>query len=190
VKFRLQSLLVAVAAALVFGSAPMLAINVKADFDKTFDFKNIRTWGWSAEGKGQVRMARSQADNPEAAKAKAEPLIVDALTKEMAQRGIQYSETSPGVVVTYFLLLSTNISAQTVGEFLPATTMWGLPLFPPATQSLEVMNEGSLVLDATANKKIVWRAIAEADYQTDADDKKRESLLRDAVRDLVRKFPK
>jgi hypothetical protein len=134
-------------------------------------------------------MARTQDDDSEAMKKRAEPLIVDALTKEMAQRGIQFTTTSPDVTVTYFLLLSTNMSSQTVGQFLPATTAWGLPPFAPATQSLEVMNQGSLVFDATANDKIIWRGLADAKLRTDADEKKRESVLREAVRDLVRKFP-
>jgi Domain of unknown function (DUF4136) len=186
---RWHSQLAAVAALVVFASHATLAVDVKVNFEKTFDFKNVRTWGWSPHGAGDVKMARSQDDNPEAAKAKAEPLIVDAVTKEMAQRGIQFTKSSPDVVITYFLLLSTNISSQTVGQFLPATTMWGIPPFAPATQSLEVMNEGSLVLDASANEKIIWRGIAEAKLKTDADDKKREAVLREAVRDLLRKFP-
>jgi hypothetical protein len=188
-KSRSQSVLAASAAAIVLASYTAFAIDVKADYDKTFDFKKVRTWGWSPQGRGDVKMARTQDDDSEAMKKRAEPLIVDALTKEMAQRGIQFTTTSPDVTVTYFLLLSTNMSSQTVGQFLPATTAWGLPPFAPATQSLEVMNQGSLVFDATANDKIIWRGLADAKLRTDADEKKRESVLREAVRDLVRKFP-
>jgi hypothetical protein len=54
---------------------------------------------------------------------------------------------------------------------------------------MELMNKGSLVLDAVAGDKVVWRGLAEAKIQMDSDDKKRETLLREAVRDLVRKFP-
>lgn len=188
-KSRSQTILAAVAAAVFLASQSTLAVDVKADFDKTFDFKSVRTWGWNPQGRGDVKMARTKDDNPEAAKARVEPLIVDAVMKEMSQRGLTFTTTSPDVVVTYFLLLSTNMTSQTVGQFLPATTQWGLPPFAPATQSLEVMNQGSLVLDASAREKIVWRAIANAKLKTDADDKKRESVLREAVRDLLRKFP-
>src|SRR5262245_48419936 len=163
---RSQSLFVIVAAALLFSHHPTLAIDVKAEADKTFDFKKVKTWGWNPKP-GDLMMARSQSDNPAAAKAKAEPIIMDAVMKEMTQRGLQFATTSPDVVLTYYLLLSTNQSAQELGQFLPATTMWGVPPFAPATQSLQVMNAGSLVLDANVGQKIVWRGLAEAQLKTD-----------------------
>ena len=67
--------------------------------------------------------------------------------------------------------------------------MWGIPPFAPATQSMKVMNKGSLVLDAAANDVVVWRGLAEAKIKMDIDDKQREALLREAVRDLVKEFP-
>ena len=77
------------------------------------------------------------------------------------------------------------MSTQTVGQFLPATAMWGLPPFAQATQSLKFMNQGSLVLDLSAKGAVVWRGVAQAEIALDADDKKREALLREAVRDLL-----
>lgn len=82
-----------------------------------------------------------------------------------------------------------SLSAQTRGQFLPANTAWGLPPFPPATQALKSMDHGSLVLDISANGKVVWRGVAQAKIKIDADAKKREALLREAVRDLLRRFP-
>jgi hypothetical protein len=93
------------------------------------------------------------------------------------------------VRVTYYLLLTTTASAQTMGQFLPATTGWGLPPFAPATQSLEIMNQGSLVIDMSAAGEVIWRGLAQAKIKTDSDNKRREELLREAVRDLLRRFP-
>ena len=76
--------------------------------------------------------------------------------------------------MTYYLLLTTNMTAQTMGQFLPATLQWGLPPFPPATQALEVMNQGSLVLDLSAKQDIVWRGVAQAKLKIGAEPKKRE----------------
>ena len=39
---------------------------------------------------------------------------------------------------------------------------WGLPLFPQATQSLKVLNQGALVLDLSAKGAVVWRGVAQA----------------------------
>ena len=165
-------------------------VDVRVAFDKTFDFKSVRTWGWHAEKKGEVMMARTQKDDPEVARKRAEPLIIDAVTTEFAKLKIQPAAADPQVTVTYFLLLTNSTSAQTVGQFLPATLEWGLPPFDAATQSLKLMNRGSLVIDLNAKGKIIWRGVADAKVDPYASDTDREKTLREAVRDLLKKYPK
>jgi hypothetical protein len=164
-------------------------VDVKTAFDKSFNFKAVRTWGWNPAGPGEVKMARTQDDDPEAMKKRAEPMIVDAVTAEITRRGLQQAASAPDLTVTYYLLLTNNLSAQTMGQFLPATAAWGLPFFPQATQSLEMMNGGSLVIDLSANGEVVWRGVAQAQIKVDSNDKKREVLLREAVRDLLKRYP-
>ena len=188
-----RSLLTTLALALVVALSLHLvveAVDVKAEFDKTFNFKPVRTWGWNPAGAGAVRMARTADDDPEAMKQRVDPLIRDAMMTEMTRLGLTHAATAPDLTVTYYLLLSAGASAQEMGQFLPATVAWGLPLFAPATQSLEFVNRGSLVLDLSAKDTIVWRGIAQAKIELRATDKQREALLRESVRDLLRKYPK
>jgi hypothetical protein len=133
-------------------------------------------------------MARTQEDDPEAMRKIAEPLIMSAVSNEMARRGLKQA-AGASLVVTYYLLLSTSTSAQTIGQFLPAVTQWGVPPYNAATQSLEMMNHGSLVLDMTAKDVIVWRGVADAKIKRETENPKREELIREAVRDLLKKFP-
>ena len=176
----------------VVASAIILDARVKVtvEFDKTFDFKSVRTWAWHTPKKGEVVMARTMKDDPDAARKRAEPLIVDALTSELAKIKIQPATGEPGLTVTYFLLLTNNTSAQAIGQFLPATLEWGLPPFEAATQSLKIVNRGALVIDLNAKEKIVWRGVADAKVDVYASDKDREKLLREAVHDLIVKYPK
>jgi len=164
-------------------------LDVKVDFDKSFNFKAVRTWGWHADGPGEVKMARTQTDNPEAMTKIAEPPIVDAVTVEMTRLGLQQAPSDPDLAVHYYLLLTTNQSAQTIGQFIPSTMAWGLPLFPQATQSLKVLNQGSLVLDLSAKDRVVWRGVAQAQIKPETDVKKKEALLREGVRDLLKRYP-
>ena len=164
-------------------------LDVKVDFDKSFNFKAVRTWGWHADGPGEVKMARTQTDNPEAMTKIAEPPIVDTVTVEMTRLGLQQAPADPDLAVHYYLLLTTNQSAQTIGQFVPSTMAWGLPLFPQATQSLKVLNQGALVIDLSAKGRVVWRGVAQAQIKPDTDVKKREALLREGVRDLLKKYP-
>ena len=187
-----QSTIIALAAAAALACTAHTAVarvDVTVEFDKSFDFKSVRTWGWDATGPGDVKMARTKYDNPESMKARAEPPILEEVATVMPKSGLQRSDTAPDLTLKYYLLLTTNMTAQTVGQFLPATTGWGLPPFAQATQSLKVMNQGSLVLDLSAKDTVVWRGLAQAKLQVDAEDKKREAVLREAVRDLLRRYP-
>jgi len=173
--------------ALAWAAPALLAIDVKINHDKSFDFKGAQTWAWSAN-KGDVKMARTQDDDPEAMRKIAEPVIMSAVATELTKRGFKLSPDAP-LTVTYYLLLSIDASAQTLGQFLPAVTQWGVPPYAPATQSLEIMNHGSLILDMTAKDVIVWRGVADAKIKRESQNVKREDLIRQAVRDLLKKFP-
>jgi hypothetical protein len=189
---RAQSRIVALALAMgmaVTVHLSVAAMSVRVEFDKTFDFKQVRSWAWNAPSAGDVMMARTPDDDPAAMKRGAEPWIRDEAATVLAGRKLQQATSDPDVTLTYYLLLSTGASAQTMGQFLPSTTAWGLPPFVPATQSLQVMNQGSLVLDFSTNGKVIWRGVAQAQIKLDTDDKKREALVREGVKDLLRRFP-
>jgi hypothetical protein len=164
------------------------AIDVRVERDKAFDFGTVRTWGWNDASRGAVMMARTREDDPAAMKARAEPVILDAVTTAMMRTGLQQA-AQPDLTMKYYLLLTINTDAQTLGQFLPATTMWGLPPFAPATQSLTVMHQGSLVIDLTSKGEVVWRGAAETQIKIGADERKQEAALRDGVRDLLKKYP-
>lgn len=164
-------------------------VDVRVEHDKKFDFRPMRTWGWNPQGPGELKMARTQEDDPEEMKRRVEPLILDAVVTEMTRRKLTQVDSAPDLTITYYLLLTTNMSTQQLGQFLPATAAWGIPPFAPATQSLKMMNQGSLVLDLSARGDVVWRGVAQAKIELGSDDKKREALLREAVRDLLRRYP-
>ena len=168
----------------------VMAVDVKVQVEKTFDFKAVKTWAWNPEGPGDVKMVRSADDDPDAMRKRAEPIIMKTVLDEMDRRGWRLTTGQPDLSLTYFLLLSTNVTTQHVGQFLPATAMWGLPPFAPTTQALEFMNQGSLVLDMKSKDSFVWRGVAEAKIKIGEEAKRREERLRDAVKDLLRRVPK
>jgi len=181
--------LIAAAALLAAAVHVEARIDVRVEYDKTYPFKSVRTWAWNPSEPGRVIMARSDRDDPDVAKKRAEPVIFDAVNIEMQKIKLQPAKGEPDLIISYFLLLSTNMSSQTMGQFLPPVLNWGLPPFPPATQALKVMNRGSFVLDLSTKDTVVWRGLADAKLETDTDDKKREKTLREAIRDLLKKYP-
>ena len=76
-----------------------------------------------------------------------------------------------------------------IGQFLPATTAWGLPPFAAATQSYKVIEQGSLVIDISANKEVVWRGIGQAELKPGQTPEKRAVLVREAVQEILKRYP-
>jgi Domain of unknown function (DUF4136) len=173
--------------------APALrAVDVRVDRDPRFDLKQVQTWTWSPT-RGEVKMLVSASDDPDALRQQLEPIIVDAVGKELAGRGYVERQDGPADVrVTYYLLISAGTSAQQAGQFLPAVAQWGIPLFAPQTTSLRVMEQGSLVIDlaSQALDSVVWRGVAQAEIDRQRTGAQRAQRIRDAIEDLVAKLPK
>ena len=195
---RPSSRVPAVLVAVMMMAAPLVlsaGVKVRSQQDKDFDFRGLTTWAWHPDGAGDVRMALTAEDNPAAMKERFEPVIVDAVQKEMAGRGLTVAGASatPQFYVNYYVLISTNQSRQTMGQFVPTVPEWGIPPFSyGATQSLKVFEEGSLILDVTSAKTrvLIWRGMAVAELQRKRTPQERDARLRAAIADVVKKFPK
>ncbi len=167
------------------------AVKVKTQFTKSFDFTKAKTWSWHEGGPGEVKMALTADDNPELVRQRAEPIIMEAVGATLPQRGL--AAAAPGapsdVKIKYYVLITLGTDAQTIGQFLPAVTAWGVPPFTGATQSYSVIERGSLVLDISANKEVVWRGIGQAELKPGQTQEKRAALIRAAVADILKKYP-
>ena len=169
-------------------------VNTRAEADKQFDFKSVRTWGWDVEEAGDVKMARAADDDPAPIKKRYGPTIVDAITRELTQRGLTAAAPSapPDLRFHYYLLVTVGFDAQIAGQFLPATPLWGLPPFAPQTTALSIIQQGSLVLDAVAPAagRVVWRALAQTEIEVERTPEQRDKRLREVIHELVRRFPR
>ncbi len=184
-----------IVALVVVGTAMLGAakIKVRAEGDKTFDFTHVRTWDWDHPTPGKVIMARAADDDPEAVRKRLEPTLMDAVASTLQTRGLQQAATggTPDLKVTYYLIVKLTAGTQELGQFLPATTFWGLPPFAPATTSFKAVQAGSLILDLVAPTKdaVVWRGIAETEVDPSKTDDERKVRLREGVRMLLQKYP-
>ena len=167
-------------------------VKIRTDFDEAFNFAGLRTWVWHPDGAGEVKMALTPDDNPEDVRARVEPMIMKAVAQELAGRGLTLAPAgSADLEVIYYLLISTNMSSQQMGQFLPSTAQWGLPPFAPQTTSLKVIEQGSQVLDLIAPtlKATVWRSVAQAEINRQRTDAERAVRIQSVVRDMLKNFP-
>jgi Domain of unknown function (DUF4136) len=166
------------------------AVKTKIDHDKSVDFSKLRTWAWNDLGAGDVKMARTADDDPEVVRQRAEPVIMEAVGAELGRRGLRPARGSPpDLEVTYYLLITLGSSAQYIGQFVPSVPEWGLPPLTGATQSIRFVEQGSIVLDLSSNNTVMWRGIAQAEIKPGQDQPKRQALIREAVKELLKHYP-
>jgi hypothetical protein len=158
-------------------------IKIEAQPDPTFDFATVHTWAWDPVP-GDVIMARTANDDPAPVKARVDPLLRKYVEAEMAKKGLTLATGgSPDFQMHYYVLVTVNTSGQTMGQFLPAVPYWGLPPFAPATQSLNIVTRGSIVLDAMlpapnpSDRRVIWRGIAQSTVQ-DGDSAAKRGFAR------------
>jgi hypothetical protein len=173
------------------GTEGSAAVKVRTQFTKSFDFSKARTWSWHEGGPGEVKMARTADDDPEVVRKRAEPVVMEAVAAELPQRGLTAAApgTESDLKVKYYVLITLGTDAQVIGQFLPAVSAWGLPPFAAATQSYTVIEQGSLVLDLSANKEVVWRGIGQAELKPGQSQEKRTALIREGVREILKRYP-
>jgi Domain of unknown function (DUF4136) len=167
-------------------------IKTRAESDPKFSFREVKTWAWDPSETGKVIMARASTDDPAPVKKRVEPVLVAAVARELGLRGLtQASAGQPDLMMHYYVLVTVGMDAQVMGQFLPAVPEWGVPPFAAATQSLDIVTRGSVVLDAVSTSlgRVVWRGVAQTDVDTEQSDAKRDAIIRDAAHELVKRIP-
>jgi hypothetical protein len=167
-------------------------IKTRAESDPKFNFREVKTWAWDPSEAGKVIMARTSEDDPAPVKKRIDPVLTAAVARELGLRGLTLASAGqPDLIVHYYLLVTVGMDAQVMGQFLPAVPEWGVPPFAPATQSLNIVTRGSLVLDcvSTSLGRVVWRGVAQTDVDIARSEADRDAIIRDAAHELVKRIP-
>jgi hypothetical protein len=186
----------AVAAFLLFALGSTLVIagpKIEVQRDKKFNFATLKTWAWNPSGPGDVKVWLTAESKSEPVKKTYEPVIMKAVEDELARRGLTRASGGPADFnVTYYVLITASSNSQQMGQFLPPATEYGVPPFAPATTSLKIFPQGSLVLDIASPdpSHVVWRAVAQAEVELDRTEEQRSARLRNVIRDVVAKLPR
>ena len=168
-------------------------IKVRAEGDKTFDFTMSGPGTGTTPTPGKVIMMRAADDDPEAVRKRLEPTVMEAVGSALQSRGLQQAATGgpPDLKLTYYLIVKLTAGTQEIGQFLPATTFWGLPPVCAGRHVVQGGAGGIARLDMVASTKdaVVWRGIAETEVDPSKTDDERKVRLREGVRMLLEKYP-
>lgn len=183
------------AAALILASAAIVvSAKVKIDVlhDSEFDFRPVKTFAWHPDGAGEVKVLVKYGGDPIKLRERFEPVIKPVVEQELTRKGLtQASGGAPDVFASYYLLITAGDSSQAMGQFLSPTMEWGVPPFSGATQSLNIYEQGSLILDLSSPslKSAVWRGVAKAEIDRQRTEPKRDARIQEAVREMFKKYP-
>jgi len=167
-------------------------VSVKTQYDKMFDFKAVRTFNWHPDGVGDVKLLHLSGDDPARLRKDLEPVIVQSAEQELTKRGLTKTSGGPADLnIYYYVLIGANTEAQVAGQFLAPVPAWGIAPFSASTTSLEVYEQGTLILDLSSPsiKSMVWRGSAAAKIDRQNSDAKRAGIIREAIEEMFKKFP-
>jgi hypothetical protein len=190
-----QGLLAWVSGAVVVALVLCVGVGAKTKttikHDKAFDFAGKTTWAWHPDGSGSFKLLQATGEDPDKLYARFDPVISGAVEQALAARGLTRTAGAPDFYVNYYVLIGPGNSTQYAGQFLAPTPEWGVIPFVGATTSFEVFEQGSLILDVSAvsTKSVVWRGVAQAEIDRQRSAEARDQRLRDAVSELLKKFP-
>ena len=169
-------------------------VKVKVQRTKSFDHEKVRTWSWHPGSAGDVKILQATPEKPEQILAELDPTIRAAVEAEFARHGLTQAPdpASADLHVNYYVLIGPAFSAQEMGQFVAAVPEWGLPPFQGATTSLEVYEQGTLIIDlaSPAKASVIWRGSAQAKIDRDFTHAQRDARLREAIGKMFKKYPK
>jgi uncharacterized protein DUF4136 len=183
--------IIAVVAALA-ASVALAGIDVHVENSPTFDFTKLRTWTMNPNGAGNaVRIISENDKDSTELKKNWETKVLPMVQEGFVKRGFPKATGEPDFYVTCYVLVTAGSSSQQMGQFLSPVPEWGLPYFAPSTTALSVFPQGSLILDIAprVTNEVVWRGVAQAELKWDDTEAKRAQHVRDAVQELLKKFP-
>ena len=118
-------------------------------------------------------------------------MLLPLIERELTARGLTKTAENPDLLVNYFALVSVGQSSQYIGQFIPSTPEWGVPIVMGATQSLRAYPVGTVLIDMVAPSKeaVVWRGAAQAEIDLERKPEERRVRLEKAVHDMLVQFP-
>jgi hypothetical protein len=183
---------IVLAVALIASISLDAKVKIKTQFDKAFDFKPMKTFAWHPDGAGAVHVLQLSGDDAATLKTQLNPGITSSVEQGLAARGLAPAAApAADLYVSYTLLLGPGTSAQVAGQFIAPVPEWGIVPFAAQTTSIEVYEQGTLIVDVAsrARQKIVFRGSAESAIDRMRTPEARDKLIRDAILDMLKKLP-
>lgn len=178
----MKKLMMLISSALLL--AACLGVKVTADYDKSVDFKQYKTfeyYGWAEESDKILNRFDKER-------------IEKAFGEEFAKRGLEYVEEGGDLIVTLFIVVEEksqkSASTNYYGGYYGYGPRYGWgPGYSTTTVSEYNYQVGTLVCDVYDSKeqKLIWEGIGVK--TVDENPETREKNLPKAIERLMQEFP-
>ncbi|HKU72797.1 MAG TPA: DUF4136 domain-containing protein [Pyrinomonadaceae bacterium] len=161
---------------LLIGSAA--AQTVQSDFDRTFQFSNLKTFSFAVQRRG--------ATDPLAADSLNDGRIRTGLESQLIANGFRSETVKADFVIAYYVTTKNKLSVQDYGYGPPR---W----FGGRNIRVDQYSEGTLMVDFidTRTNQVIWRGRASGTLEMKGVDKKisksTEKLVKQFVKDTTKK---
>jgi hypothetical protein len=151
-------------------------LQTNADWDKTANFSNYKTWGWKEDGsiKNDILNRRIQG----------------LISAELGKKGLTRSDDNPDLWVAVHGRMSKETQINTYN------TGWGYGWGwygggGMTTSTVQEIPVGTLIVDLVDSRKkeMVWRGTATDTLKPDRSPDEREQALSEAFAKLFEKYP-
>ncbi|MEP3389969.1 MAG: DUF4136 domain-containing protein [Reichenbachiella sp.] len=162
---------------------------VKSDFDKNFNFSNVKTYSFAGWQKGSDEKL-NEFDKKR---------IQDAMKSEFSKKGMELVESDGDAVITLFIVVNEKTSTTAYTDFnggMGYGGRWGWGYgggmgmaSATTTYSENDYKEGTLVVDMydKTEKQLIWQGVLTS--TVNENPKKREKSIPKKIKKLMKKYP-
>jgi hypothetical protein len=153
--------------------------DVQFDYNTKTDFANLKTYNW------MPLPEKADIDSFNVARVK------KAVNTDLQAKGLSLAADNPDFLIAEHLGKETKVSVMDWGyDYGPYAGYWG-GYWGPGGVSTYQYEEGSLILDFVdpQTKQLIWRGSAKAQVGDVGTPEKREALINEAVKKILKNFP-
>ncbi len=184
-----RGLAVLLAGGLALAAAGCSSIKVNTDWNPQYDFTRLQTWRW--DDNSQMSTGNPAVDSDDLLAGRVEQAVTEVLTG----KGYVKTNTSEGdFEVAWFLTVEPKTKVTTVNDYHgyggPYRGWYGAG-YGSSTTVVDSYSQGTLIIDVKDGKtgELVWRGSGSARLREKADPQKAQERARDAVSQILAKFP-
>ena len=164
---------------LMLAAIPALAISIKTDYDKNYNFGELKTFAFQNQKRGN--------NDPLKTNTLMSSRIKDSLTTQLEANGYKQNDDNPNFYVAYYAGSKEKLDIESFGYGYPRYWRWGFG----NDIWTRYYTEGSIVVDVieAKNNQLVWRGLV-TDMVDDNKPDQSEKQINNGAKELVKHFLK